>query len=102
MATAIGWRLPKSGIRSGTLAPHRKCSHRKPARRGMAIDGDVVHGRQMPADRCHVLDWAASGGMALTGCPDGVPAVSPAPAFALLQHVAGQLAAVTKKAGREV
>jgi hypothetical protein len=67
----------------------------------MAIDGDVAHGRQMP-DRCHVLDWAASGGMALTGCPDGAPTASPAPAFALLQHVAGQLAAVTKKAGREV
>src|SRR5215469_16991054 len=49
----------------------------------------------MPRNVCHVLDWAASGAMALTGFPDGAPSASPAPAFALLQAVTSDLAAVT-------
>ncbi len=36
---------------------------------------------------CTVLDWAASGAMALTGFPDRPPVTSPAPAFALLAEV---------------
>jgi hypothetical protein len=53
-------------------------------------------------DQCHVLDWAACGGMALTGPADGAPVTSPAPALSLLRRVAGQLAEVTSEAGREV
>jgi hypothetical protein len=40
--------------------------------------------------------------MALTGHPDGPPVTSPAPAAGLLRRVAGQLADVTRQAGREV
>ncbi|HTU73284.1 MAG TPA: CoA transferase [Trebonia sp.] len=53
-------------------------------------------------DRCHVLDWAACGAMALTGPPDGAAVTSPAPALSLLRRVAGQLAEVTRQVGREV
>jgi hypothetical protein len=53
-------------------------------------------------EECPVLGWAASGGMALTGQADGVPAASPAPAFGLLSTVAGELAAVTRATGVEV
>src|SRR5215469_17918170 len=49
----------------------------------------------MPRNVCHVLDWAASGAMALTGFPDGAPSASPASAFALLQEATSDLAAVT-------
>jgi len=53
-------------------------------------------------DTCAVLDWAKSGGMALTGCPDGFPLVSPASAFALLNQVTAQLARVTAEGGASV
>ena len=54
------------------------------------------------AERCPVLDWAASGAMALTGHQDGVPAVSPAPAFGLLGQVTDQLATATGATGERV
>jgi hypothetical protein len=53
-------------------------------------------------ERCPVLGWAASGGMALTGQPDGAPAASPAPAFGLLCAAVGELAAATRSTGVEV
>jgi crotonobetainyl-CoA:carnitine CoA-transferase CaiB-like acyl-CoA transferase len=53
-------------------------------------------------DHCPVLDWAASGGMALTGLADWRPLASAAGAFGLLQQVTDELAAVTRAAGREV
>jgi hypothetical protein len=53
-------------------------------------------------DWCAVLDWAASGAMALTGMPDGPPVVSPAPAFAMLGQVTAELARVTAKTGTTV
>jgi hypothetical protein len=53
-------------------------------------------------DHCAVLDWAASGGMALTGLADRRPLASAAGAFGLLQQVTGELAAVTRAVGREV
>lgn len=49
-----------------------------------------------------MLEWAASGGMALTGRPDGAPDMSPAPAFGLLSRVTRQLANVTRTTGTEV
>ncbi|HEY5429435.1 MAG TPA: hypothetical protein VIK04_09990, partial [Solirubrobacteraceae bacterium] len=51
---------------------------------------------------CPVLGWAASGGMALTGRADGVPVMSPAPAFGLLCAVVSELASVTRDVGVEV
>jgi len=51
---------------------------------------------------CTVLDWAASGAMALTGMPEETPAISPAPALALLGQVTAELARVTREAGRQV
>jgi hypothetical protein len=53
-------------------------------------------------ERCPVLGWAASGGMALTGRADGAPVASPAPAFGLLSAVVAELAAVTRSTGVEV
>jgi CoA-transferase family III len=49
-----------------------------------------------------VLDWAASGAMALTGLPEGMPVVSPAPVLAMLHRVTGQLARVTGATGTRV
>jgi hypothetical protein len=40
--------------------------------------------------------------MTLTGQPDGVPAISPAPAFALLEEVTAQLSVVTRETGTAV
>ena len=54
------------------------------------------------AEGCPALDWAASGGMALTGYASGLPVLSPAPAFALLERVADELAAATAEAGTAV
>jgi CoA-transferase family III len=51
---------------------------------------------------CAVLDWAASGGMTLTGPPGGAPVASPAPAFAMLGMVTGQLAQATRQTGKTV
>jgi crotonobetainyl-CoA:carnitine CoA-transferase CaiB-like acyl-CoA transferase len=51
---------------------------------------------------CAVLDWAASGAMALTGPADGLPTASPAPAFSMLGAVTEQLARVTRQAGHQV
>jgi crotonobetainyl-CoA:carnitine CoA-transferase CaiB-like acyl-CoA transferase len=51
---------------------------------------------------CTVLDWAASGAMALTGMPEETPAISPAPALALLGQVTAEFARVTREAGRQV
>ncbi|HUN33216.1 MAG TPA: CoA transferase [Trebonia sp.] len=56
----------------------------------------------MTPDQCPVLDWAASGGMALTGFSDEAPLASPAGSFARLQGVADDLAAVTARIGTEV
>jgi CoA-transferase family III len=53
-------------------------------------------------DRCELLDWAASGAMALTGMPEGTPAASPAPALAMLAQVGAEFARVTAMAGNEV
>ncbi|ROZ98268.1 CoA transferase [Gordonia sp. OPL2] len=51
---------------------------------------------------CAVLAWAASGGMALTGASDGAPDASPAPAFAVLEELAAQLAITTGLTGTPV
>lgn len=56
----------------------------------------------MTTPRCPVLDWAASGGMALTGFADGAPVASPAGSFAMLWQVTEELAAVTRTAGHKV
>src|ERR1700683_3571269 len=56
----------------------------------------------MTSSRCPFLDWAASGGMALTGLADRWPRGSAAGAFGLLQQVTDELAAVTRAVGREV
>jgi hypothetical protein len=53
-------------------------------------------------EECPVLGWAASGGMALTGQLDGVPAVSPAGAFGLLGQAVRQLEEATRALGHEV
>src|ERR1700722_7335012 len=53
-------------------------------------------------DECAVLDWAASGAMALTGLPDGPPVASPAPVLAMLGAVTGRFAEVTRDLGEEV
>jgi CoA-transferase family III len=53
-------------------------------------------------DRCEVLDWAASGAMALTGLPEGAPVASPAPGLAMLAQVSAEFARVTAMAGNEV
>src|SRR5258708_21741764 len=52
--------------------------------------------------KCAVLDWAASGAMALTGMPEGPPAGSPAPALAMLGQVTAELARVTSDMGTRV
>ena len=51
---------------------------------------------------CPALEWAASGGMALTGHASGLPVLSPAPAFALLSLVLQALSAVTSSVGTGV
>jgi crotonobetainyl-CoA:carnitine CoA-transferase CaiB-like acyl-CoA transferase len=51
---------------------------------------------------CPVLDWAASGGMALTGHAEEAPLVSPTPAYRLLAEVCRTLATMTGLAGAEV
>jgi hypothetical protein len=64
-----------------------------------AADGTSQAG---PDLGCAVLDWAASGAMALTGLPGGPSVATPAPALTLLRAVTGQLARVTRDAGHEV
>jgi hypothetical protein len=51
---------------------------------------------------CAVLDWAASGAMALTGLPRGMPVASPAPVLAMLDRVARRFARVTGETGTTV
>ena len=53
-------------------------------------------------EECGVLDWAASGAMALTGQPDGAPVTSPAPVLTMLATVTEQLARVTGETGHPV
>src|SRR5919204_1395461 len=53
-------------------------------------------------ERCPVLDWAASGAMALTGRPDGPPLTSPAPAFGMLGEVIARLGRATAAVGARV
>src|SRR5215813_6641546 len=53
-------------------------------------------------EQCAVLDWAASGAMALTGQPDGTPVPSPAPTLALLGTVMEELARLTRDTGSQV
>ncbi|WP_405137844.1 CoA transferase [Nocardia sp. NBC_01388] len=48
------------------------------------------------------MNWAASGGMALTGHRDGMPVSSPAPAYQLLGAVTRTLSRVTGEVGAEV
>jgi hypothetical protein len=51
---------------------------------------------------CAALDWAASGGMALTGAADGPPDLSPAAAFGLLRVATELLTALTTELGAPV
>jgi crotonobetainyl-CoA:carnitine CoA-transferase CaiB-like acyl-CoA transferase len=53
-------------------------------------------------DRCAVLDWAASGAMALTGMPGGTPVASSAPVLAMLAQVTAEFARVTGESGTAV
>jgi crotonobetainyl-CoA:carnitine CoA-transferase CaiB-like acyl-CoA transferase len=53
-------------------------------------------------EQCAVLDWAASGAMALTGQPDGAPVTSPAPVLTMLAAVTEQLARATGETGDPV
>jgi CoA-transferase family III len=53
-------------------------------------------------ETCAVLDWAASGAMALTGLPEGRPVHSPAPALSMLRQVTEGLAQATGKVGAQV
>src|ERR1700756_529662 len=53
-------------------------------------------------EQCAVLDWAASGAMALTGQPDGAPVTSPAPVLTMLAAVTEQLARATGETGHPV
>jgi len=53
-------------------------------------------------DTCAVLEWAASGAMALTGMPQGAPVASPAPALALLAEVTAEFARATEASGTAV
>jgi hypothetical protein len=53
-------------------------------------------------EQCAVLDWAASGAMALTGQPDGAPATSPAPVLTMLAAVTEQLTRATRETGHPV
>src|SRR5260370_1853596 len=53
-------------------------------------------------EKCAVLDWAASGAMALTGMPEGMPVASPAPALAMLGQVTAEFARVTGETGKRV
>jgi hypothetical protein len=53
-------------------------------------------------DGCSVLDWAASGAMALTGLPDGPPVASPAAALTLLTQVTDDFAWMTGQSGKAV
>src|SRR5260370_5206244 len=53
-------------------------------------------------EQCSVLDWAASGAMALTGQPDGAPVTSPAPVLTMLAAVTEQLARATGETGHLV
>jgi hypothetical protein len=53
-------------------------------------------------ERCHMLDWAGSGAMALTGRAGGQPLMSPAPAFSMLGEITEQLARATRATGDEV
>jgi crotonobetainyl-CoA:carnitine CoA-transferase CaiB-like acyl-CoA transferase len=49
-----------------------------------------------------VLDWAASGAMALTGHPGAAPTTSPAPVLTVLGRVTDRLARVTGQTGTAV
>lgn len=49
-----------------------------------------------------MLDWAASGAMALTGMPEGPPVASPAPVLAMLAQVTAEFARVTGESGTAV
>jgi crotonobetainyl-CoA:carnitine CoA-transferase CaiB-like acyl-CoA transferase len=53
-------------------------------------------------EACAVLDWAASGAMALTGLPGGPLVTSPASVLALLGEVTGQFARLTGETGTAV
>lgn len=49
-----------------------------------------------------MLDWAASGAMALTGHPGGPPLTSPAAAFAMLGEVTARLSGAARAVGTQV
>jgi hypothetical protein len=53
-------------------------------------------------EQCAVLDWAASGAMALTGRTSGPPTASPAPVLRMLKAVTQELAQATGKTGTRV
>ncbi|MGW1214954.1 CoA transferase [Streptomyces sp. NPDC002499] len=51
---------------------------------------------------CALLDWAASGAMALTGEASGPPVLSPGSMWSLLGEVSGALASLSAETGRRV
>jgi crotonobetainyl-CoA:carnitine CoA-transferase CaiB-like acyl-CoA transferase len=53
-------------------------------------------------DECAVLDWAASGAMALTGHPSALPSMTPGHLFSRLTQVTDELAVVTAQTGAAV
>ena len=55
-----------------------------------------------PAGRCELLDWAASGGMALTGWADRSPRPPPAPLLGRLARLGAALADATGGTGERV
>jgi CoA-transferase family III len=62
----------------------------------------VRAGRDGPAGGCELEAWAASGGMALTGWPEGPPLPPPAPLLGRLDAVTAALAETTGRLGRRV
>lgn len=87
-------------------------TYRAPGRRGRQPIPTVDSWLTSPAppngytddrvDQCPALEWAASGGMALTGHAEAAPLLSPAPAFALAREVTRVLRRVTGAMGTAV
>jgi hypothetical protein len=55
-----------------------------------------------PLSGCPHLDWAASGAMALTGEPDGAPALAPGPVLPLLAAISTRVETLSAAAGSRV
>ncbi|WP_308298905.1 CoA transferase [Streptomyces sp. GESEQ-35] len=72
-------------------------------RRWLRTLGDVAYPTVGPtAPGCPLLDWAASGAMALTGEADGPPVLSPGPMLSLVSEVGSALHRLTAGSGRPV